>query len=132
MLEGKLLVRQSQWTESVALGSPEYIEALHKQLESESQSRERLGVEDGYQLKEAESAYAGFSGGQKGGLSLENSFFWNQPLPAAMTWLGPTPSVPKFARCERGVLAENLVASASYRDGSNNGSHRHSHLLVRN
>jgi hypothetical protein len=41
-------------------------------------------VEGGYQLKEAESAYRGFSRGQKGGLSLENTFFWNQSLRAAM------------------------------------------------
>jgi len=83
-LERKLVGRQSHWTESVAVGSPEYIEALQKQLRVRGKGRKRLAVEGGYQLKEAESAYRGLSGGQKGDLSPENTLFWNQSLRAAM------------------------------------------------
>ena len=65
MLDGELLGWQSQCTESVAAGRSEYIEALHKQLGVRAKGQERLGVEGGYQLKEAESAYRGSSGGQR-------------------------------------------------------------------
>lgn len=63
--ERKLVGRQSRWTESIAFGSSEYIEALQKQLGVRAKGRERLAAEGSYQLKEAESAYVGFSG-QKG------------------------------------------------------------------
>ena len=40
-LEPKLMARQSHWTESIAVGSLEYVEALQKQLAIRAKGRER-------------------------------------------------------------------------------------------
>ena len=76
-LEQKLLARQSHWTESLAVGSAEYIAALQKQLGSKASGREIISVEGGCQLRETQTGYRGPFEGQKGGFSLENTFFWN-------------------------------------------------------
>lgn len=50
-LEQKLLVRQRQPTESLAVGRPEYVEALPKQLEIKVKGREIIPAEGGCQLE---------------------------------------------------------------------------------
>ena len=82
-LERGLLGRQSHWTESLAVGCPAYVEALQRQLGIKAKGREMLPVEGGYQLRETETAYLGLLDGGKGSLSPENTFLWNQSLPAA-------------------------------------------------
>lgn len=62
-LEGKLLGRQGHWTESIAVGRPEYVEALRKQFKAKG--RETLPVEGGYQLRETETAYQGLWAGKR-------------------------------------------------------------------
>ena len=44
-LERKLMARQSHWTESIAVGSLEYIEALQKQLAIRAKGRDVISVE---------------------------------------------------------------------------------------
>ena len=44
-LERKLVARQSHWTESMAVGSLEYIEALQKQLAIRAKGRDVISVE---------------------------------------------------------------------------------------
>ena len=78
-LERKLMARQNHWTESIAVGSLEYIEALQKQVAIRAKGREVISVEGGCQLRERDTAYRGAFQGQKGGLSLENTFFWKAP-----------------------------------------------------
>ena len=74
------MARQSHWTESIAVGSLEYIEALQKQLAIRAKGRDVISVEGGCQLRETETAYRGLSEGEKGGLSVENAFLWNRSL----------------------------------------------------
>ena len=76
-LERKLLGRQSHWTESIAVGCPQYVEALQKQLGIKARGREARPIEGGCQLRETETVYQGLLGSEKGGLSLENTLFWN-------------------------------------------------------
>ena len=85
VLERKLMARQNHWTESIAVGSLEYIEALQKPLAIRAKGRDVISVEGGCQLRETETAYRGLFEGQKGGLSLENTFFWNRSLHPKMS-----------------------------------------------
>jgi len=57
------------------VGSLEYVDALQKQLGVRAKGREVLAAVGGYQLREAETAYQWFSGGQKGRLSRKNTLF---------------------------------------------------------
>jgi len=84
-LERKLLGRQSHWRESIAVGSLEYIEALQKQLAIRAKGRDVISVEGGCQLRETETTYRGLFEGPKGGLSLENTSFWNRSLHPTMS-----------------------------------------------
>lgn len=85
VLERELLGRQSHWTESIAVGRPEYVEAFQKQLGIKAKGQEIMPVEGGCQLKETETAYQGVFDDQEGGLSLENTFFWNRSLHPTMS-----------------------------------------------
>ncbi len=76
-LERKLLLRESQWTESIAVGSQGYVEAFQKQLGLRAKGREILPAVGGRQLRETESSYQGDSNGKKDSLRFENTFFWN-------------------------------------------------------
>ena len=84
-LERKLLGRQSHWTESIAVGCPEYVEALQKQLGIKARGREARPIEGGCQLRETETVYQGLLGSEKGGLSPENTLFWNRSLHSTMS-----------------------------------------------
>ena len=84
-LERKLMARQSHWTESIAVGSLEYIEALQKQLAIRAKGRDVISVEGRCQLRETETTYRAVFKGQKGGLSLENTFVWNRSLLPTMS-----------------------------------------------
>ena len=74
-----------RWTESLAVGSKEYIEVLQKQLAVRAKGREVSSVEGGCQLRENETDYRRPFEGEKGGLSPENTFFWNPSLDPTMS-----------------------------------------------
>ena len=76
--------RQSQWTESIAVGRPQYLDALQRQLGVRAKGRDRQPVEGGYQLRETERAYQRLLGREKAALSVENTFFWNRSVRVAM------------------------------------------------
>ena len=81
----RLLVRQSHWTESIAVGRSEYVEAFQRQLGIRGKGREIKPVEGGCQLRETETTYRSLFDGKKGDLGLENTFFWNRTLPLSMS-----------------------------------------------
>ena len=58
-IEQKQLGRQSHWSESIAVGSPAYVEALKKQLGPRAKGRNILAMEGAYQLRETGAAYQG-------------------------------------------------------------------------
>jgi putative transposase len=67
------LQRQSQRSESLAVGCPAYLETFRKQLGPRAKGRDVLSAATGCQLREEEAAYGGFFEGKKGHLSFENS-----------------------------------------------------------
>ena len=76
-IEQKQFQRQSQWSESLAVGRPAYVEAIQNQLGPRARGREVLPAETGCQLRESEVAYQGQFEGKKGCLSLENTRYWD-------------------------------------------------------
>ncbi|MEW5980278.1 MAG: transposase, partial [Acidobacteriota bacterium] len=76
-LERGLEGRQSQWTESIAVGTPQYLAALERQLGVRAKGRAMQPVEGGYQLRETERVYQRLLSGEKAAPSLQNTFFWN-------------------------------------------------------
>ena len=56
-----------------------------KQLAIRAKGRDVIAAEAGCQLRETETANQGLFEGQKGGLSLENTFFWNRSLHPKMS-----------------------------------------------
>ena len=75
-IQRKQLERQSQWSESLAVGSPAYVEAVRKQLGVRARGRDVMPAERGCQLREEETAYGDNLEGEKSRLSLENTRFW--------------------------------------------------------
>jgi putative transposase len=71
------LERQSQWSESLAVGSSAYVEMIQKKLGVQAKGREILPVGAGFQLREKEASYRPLFDGEKGYLSLENMLFWD-------------------------------------------------------
>jgi len=51
------LEREGKWTESIAVGSEEYVECIRKQLNIKAIGRKTIRTEEGYELAEAEIPY---------------------------------------------------------------------------
>ncbi len=75
-LKRKPAVRQSLWTESLAVGSPGVVETFQKQLGGRGKGREILPAEGRCHLRESDATYRALLGGKKGHLSLENTLLW--------------------------------------------------------
>lgn len=75
-IQRKQLERQSQWSESLAVGSTAYVEAVQKQLGPRARGRDVMPAETGGQLREDAVAYGDNFEGEKSRLSLENTRFW--------------------------------------------------------
>jgi putative transposase len=71
------LERQSQWSQSLAVGSSAYVEMIQKKLGVQAKGREILPAGAGFQLREKEASYRPLFDGEKGYLSLENMLFWD-------------------------------------------------------
>jgi hypothetical protein len=79
-LNRKAAVRESLWTESLAVGSPEFVETLQKQLGVRAKGREILPAEGRCHLRESEATYRALFVDKKGHFSLENTLLWNRTL----------------------------------------------------
>ncbi len=62
------------WTESLAVGSLEFVATFQKQLEGGAKGREILPAEGRCPLRESEVTYRTLFTGKKGHLSLESTF----------------------------------------------------------
>jgi len=72
--------RQSQWSESLAVGSPAYVETFSKQRAPRANGRRALPAGNGCQLRGSETPYSALFGGENGLLSLKKSRFWHLSL----------------------------------------------------
>jgi len=75
MQEGS--ARESQWTESIAVGSKEFVEDTKEQLGIRARGREVMGAEGTYQLREASEPYGYTFAPQNDDVRHENRYFWN-------------------------------------------------------
>lgn len=67
--------RQPEWTESIAVGSKTFVEEVREKLNLRGKGRKVTGSTDHYQLREPSAAYNAHFGGEKGPLSIENTFY---------------------------------------------------------
>jgi len=66
---------QSQWSESIAVGSPAFLEEVKARLGAKASGRRVEKGEDGHRLKEPVNPYKGLFGVEKGLLRPQNGHF---------------------------------------------------------
>ena len=69
--------RQVHWTESIAVGSKNYIETIHKKLGSLAKGRKILETDEGFQLREEAAPYIANYDRENGNIGVENTYLWN-------------------------------------------------------
>ena len=69
--------RDRKWTESVAVGSAPFVIETKDKLGVKGKGREVIGADGSYELRESPAAYRGILGHENEGLSLENTYFWD-------------------------------------------------------
>ncbi len=70
--------REPMWTESIAVGSEEFVEKTKAQLGIRAIGREVSGEDEVYQLRESEIPYNGIFAGENRGLRPPNTYFWER------------------------------------------------------
>ena len=71
-LEKSKVVRESKWTQSIAVGDKSFLEQLKDRLGIRAKGRKIHGSEDEYHLREGQTDYGGWQD-----LNNENTFDWN-------------------------------------------------------
>ena len=70
-------VRESKWSESIAVGSTRFVKATKEKLGIKAKGRQVVGEEGGFQLREPAVSYSADFGPQNDVLRLENTYYWN-------------------------------------------------------
>ena len=76
-LGSKYQLRESKWSEVIAVGSKRFVEATKDRLGIKAKGRRVLGEDGSYELREPAAAYGRDFGPKNGSLSLENTYSWN-------------------------------------------------------
>jgi hypothetical protein len=71
-LKKSKVVRESRWTQSIAVGDKSFLEQIKEQLGIRAKGRKIHGSEDEYQLREGQTGYGAWQD-----LDNENTFDWN-------------------------------------------------------
>ncbi len=71
-MEKSKVVRESKWTQSIAVGDKSFLEQIKDRLGIRAKGRKIHGSEDEYQLREGQTDYGG-----RQDLDNENTFDWN-------------------------------------------------------
>ena len=69
--------RESKWTQTIAVGSEQFVEATKQQLGIKAKGRQVIGGNGTYELREPALSYTAHFDPKNGVLSLENTYFWN-------------------------------------------------------
>jgi putative transposase len=77
ILKTKNVVRESKWSQSIAVGSKSFVEDIKEKLGIRAKGREVAGSKDLYHLREAQAAYNSNFTPENGVLSAKNIYFWN-------------------------------------------------------
>ena len=72
--------RESKWTESIAVGSKQFVETTKKRLGIKGRGRHVLGKNGGYELREPPAPYNGHFAPENAVLSHKNTYFWNDSI----------------------------------------------------
>ena len=70
-------VRESKWTQAVAVGSEAFVQKTRKQLGGQAGGRRVIEIQGDYQLREPLASYSDDFAPKKGVLRAENTYFWN-------------------------------------------------------
>jgi putative transposase len=68
--------REASWSESIAVGSQDYITGVGEALGSAASGRKVRKVAEGWELREAQMLYKADFGGQNGVIGSQNQHFW--------------------------------------------------------
>ena len=71
------LRRKELWSESIAVGSEEFVEKIQQQLGARAAGRSVVVEDEGCTLKEAQAPYSSLFEGEMGPLRPKNSHFWD-------------------------------------------------------
>jgi putative transposase len=71
-LKKSKVVRESKWTQSIAVGDKSFLDQIKDRLGIRAKGRKIHGSEDEYQLREGQTDYGGWQD-----LDNENKFDWN-------------------------------------------------------
>jgi putative transposase len=71
-LENSQLIRQSKWTQSIAVGDKSFVKKVKERLGFRSKGRKIIKEENDYQLRDGQTGY-----GNTGHINSENSFYWD-------------------------------------------------------
>jgi hypothetical protein len=78
-LEEGINSRDQKWTESVAVGSQQFVKAMKERLGFKVKGREVIGGDGSYQ-PESPAPYMGNLALQKEPLRLQNAYFWEDSV----------------------------------------------------
>jgi putative transposase len=70
-------LRESKWTESVAVGSEVFVTATKEKLGFNARGREVIGADGSYELKLSPAPYKDILGHENDVLRPENTYFWD-------------------------------------------------------
>ena len=69
--------RQAQWTESIAVGSKSFTEAIKDKLGILAKGRKIIETGAAFQLREDIGTYIAFSDSKKGDIGAQNTYYWD-------------------------------------------------------
>jgi len=70
--------RQPEWTESIAVGSREFVQGVLQKLEIRAKGRKLREGDDYFELREPGAAYTDRFTPENELLRIENGFYWNE------------------------------------------------------
>jgi len=77
ILKTKNYVRESKWSQSIAVGSKSFVEGIKEKLGIRAKGRKVEGTRGLYHLREAQSAYNSNFTIENGVLRAKNTYFWS-------------------------------------------------------
>ena len=77
MLKDGINSRQSEWTESIAVGSESFIEEIKEKLNVRAKGRKTTGVGTAFQLGEPVSGYNAVLDIKKEDIGYKNTYSWD-------------------------------------------------------
>ncbi len=76
-LKAKNYVRESKWSQSIAVGSKSFVESIKEKLGIRAKGRKVADSKDLYHLREAQAAYNSNFTSENGVLSAKNTYYWS-------------------------------------------------------